>query len=317
MASAAAPKTYAILNCEDSPDWPSFYTNLVDLPWECSVHHVWQGPAHFPSLDDLAAHTQAIIITGSLSAAYDTAESSFVPAFRTWLSGFFSRFYPRGFLVPSETRRPRVLGICFGHQIIAHVCGGIAARNTQAEWGQRELTLSPRWFEMPYVQAAGVLARKRFYYPWLGDEAAALQAPAPAPAPAAPAAATPAEPAAAPSAVAPSAVAPPAITGRTIHAIETHGDHVAVPPPEALVLATSLHTKVEAMALGTEVLTTQFHPEFTSSTPSSIILPLINSRAPLPTDQFKEWAEADFSLETDQCAYLRAVVRAFLYARTD
>ncbi|CAD8044035.1 unnamed protein product [Paramecium primaurelia] len=66
----------------------------------------------YPKLENL----DGIIITGSTSAAYDMSEN--------WKEPLFN------FLKEADQRQIKILGICFGHQIMAHCLGGEAKKMT-------------------------------------------------------------------------------------------------------------------------------------------------------------------------------------------
>jgi len=77
----------------------------------------------------------AYIISGSRHAVYDS---------HAWIARL------QGFVRACQARRKKTVGICFGHQLIAHACGG-EARKSSAGWGlgvhQSRITWRPAWLE--------------------------------------------------------------------------------------------------------------------------------------------------------------------------
>ena len=71
--------------------------------------------APFPDLD----HTEAILITGSPAGVYDDLP---------WLEPL------RGFIRGAYERRTPMIGVCFGHQIMADALGG-TVRKSEKGWG--------------------------------------------------------------------------------------------------------------------------------------------------------------------------------------
>ena len=132
----------------------------------------------------------AYLITGSRAGVYD--DLHWLPPLRAWLRDF-------------HARGARILGICFGHQLIADTLGGHAAKSPRG-WGVGVYTVQVH---------AGHWPR-----PW---------------------------------------GVPPA----TLNLLHSHQDQVIAPPPEAITLAGSDFCPHAALAIGTNVLSFQGHPEFT------------------------------------------------------
>jgi GMP synthase-like glutamine amidotransferase len=97
--------------CEDQPEWSFLgdvikdaFGNVGDV-WETFLCHQGQ----WPSIED-ASHFTGFVITGSHYSAYDPVP--WIADFRQWLAAMFDK---------SQTVSiPKFVGICFGHQIIAH-----------------------------------------------------------------------------------------------------------------------------------------------------------------------------------------------------
>jgi len=114
----------------------------------------------------------------------------------------------RSLIVELHTLKKRLVGVCFGHQVIAVALGGKVGRAASGDWelGLKEIT----------ANGQGILG-----------------------APGLP---------------------------RTFREMESHRDEVLVPPPGALVLASSPKCSVESYqipATDPHIFGVQFHPEFT------------------------------------------------------
>lgn len=90
------------------------------------------GAQAYPALDDV----DAIWLTGSHYNAFDNA------AWICRLVGFVRH-------VVYAQRRVRIIGVCFGHQIVARALGGTVARSPQGwEVGVTPVLLTPRGQEL-------------------------------------------------------------------------------------------------------------------------------------------------------------------------
>lgn len=78
---------------------------------------------------------EGIILTGSAAGVYD--DEPWMPALREFITEAYAQKIP-------------MLGICFGHQIMADTLGGTAGKSSKG-WGLGrhvyEVTLKPEWFE--------------------------------------------------------------------------------------------------------------------------------------------------------------------------
>eukprot|EP01026_Neomeris_dumetosa_P083968 TRINITY_DN9794_c0_g1_i14.p2 TRINITY_DN9794_c0_g1~~TRINITY_DN9794_c0_g1_i14.p2 ORF type:complete len:244 (-),score=40.46 TRINITY_DN9794_c0_g1_i14:1012-1677(-) len=96
---------------------------------------VFEG--QFPSDDQLSEY-DAIIVTGS---RYDSfADEPWIVKLKETLKG-------------AHERKQRILGICFGHQLMAIALGGKAGRSPQGwELGTVNLTLNPAFFQTCFTK---------------------------------------------------------------------------------------------------------------------------------------------------------------------
>ncbi|CAK72664.1 unnamed protein product (macronuclear) [Paramecium tetraurelia] len=128
-------KRYALLITE-----PFYYTKFVNIMeamhlgiykeedenWE--VYLVMEHK--FPNLQGL----DGIVITGSSSAAYDLSED--------WKQPLFE------FLREADKLKIRILGICFGHQVLAHCLGGEAQKMPHVDRmqvGRKAISTQFKW----------------------------------------------------------------------------------------------------------------------------------------------------------------------------
>lgn len=72
--------------------------------------------SEFPTEQQLES-LDALVITGSKHSAYDN-EPKWIPELRDWISQLHASQSTR-------TRPIKILGICFGHQILAEALGGV------------------------------------------------------------------------------------------------------------------------------------------------------------------------------------------------
>ena len=88
--------------------------NLVNAPFAYEIYHVAEG--EFPKT---AAACDAYLVTGSPPGVYDED---------AWIA-------PLGdFILQAYAAKRKLVGICFGHQMIVHSLGG-EARKWKGGWG--------------------------------------------------------------------------------------------------------------------------------------------------------------------------------------
>ncbi len=91
----------------------AFFTNL-DSDLQYRYYQVKQG-----ELPSAADECDAYLITGSKAGVYDT--DPWIASLQTWIADF-------------HQQNAKLIGICFGHQIMAHSLGGAAAKSPKG-WG--------------------------------------------------------------------------------------------------------------------------------------------------------------------------------------
>jgi GMP synthase-like glutamine amidotransferase len=117
----------------DYGEYPDMFIDLigrVDPSVEFAVYDVEQGeyPADIDEVD-------AYLITGSKSSVYED---------KPWIARLMA------FVRELHARRKKLVGICFGHQIVAHALGGRTAKSEKG-WGQGMHTYTfrktPEWHD--------------------------------------------------------------------------------------------------------------------------------------------------------------------------
>jgi GMP synthase-like glutamine amidotransferase len=117
----------------DYGEYPDMFIDLlgrIDPSIEFSVYDVEQGeyPADIDEVD-------AYLITGSKSSVYED---------KPWIATLMA------FVRELHARKKKLVGICFGHQIVAHALGGRTAKSDKG-WGQGVHTYTfrktPEWHD--------------------------------------------------------------------------------------------------------------------------------------------------------------------------
>jgi GMP synthase-like glutamine amidotransferase len=220
-----------VLDCEDAPKWDGHaiaLSRLLGADGEAWEHHrCWAGER--PALADVAARRyRALVVTGSHHSA-----SSDEP----WILDLLA--FLRAVVREGGVR---VLGACFGHQLVARALGGEAGPNPSGAFVLRRETIRCE---------DALLRRADFIAAWertRSSRAAEKEHHHPLP--------------------------------KKLHVFESHGECVLALPPGATVLARSDTAEVEMFAFGDDVLCWQGHPELPGRTMLAKILPHVQDRVP-------------------------------------
>ena len=115
---------------EKEPDLFGSFLRAVSAPFECQVFEIAKG--EFP---DSPGVCDAFIISGSKKGVYDTD---------SWIADLSE------FVRSCNLEHRKLVGICFGHQLIAHNLGGHASKSERC-WGlglrEFEITTQKSWMD--------------------------------------------------------------------------------------------------------------------------------------------------------------------------
>lgn len=139
-------------------DYPAMFRAMLmagaeDVPLEIRDYDVQQG--EYPATLD---ECDAYLITGSRESVYDD---------QPWIHRLAD------FVRQLDAARHKLVGICFGHQLIAHVLGG-ETRAAEGGWAvgvQETCVLEPREWMLPYQQRFGLLSSHKDQVVRLPDRA--------------------------------------------------------------------------------------------------------------------------------------------------
>ena len=113
---------------EIEPDQFSSFFEAVNAPFETQVFEITRG--EYP---DLSVALDAFIISGSKKGAYDPDP---------WIADLLE------FVRDCDREQRKLVGICFGHQLIAHALGGYTSKSEKG-WGlglhEFEITTQKPW----------------------------------------------------------------------------------------------------------------------------------------------------------------------------
>ena len=305
---------FAVLHLEDSPRWPAG-ASLADN-WVMSLREpgeTWDvyetaKECALPSLDSVPLYA-GLVLSGS---HYNLSEPS--TASLPWVLAtveFLQRLEalrraPAGpGPVGSHVAPLRVVGGCFGAQLLAHAFGGVVTRNPCRSFHLKAELLAPTAKFSASPRCAGVLpddATNEAFSddssphwsprPCLTVQHAARCATAAAPEPlstsraAAATGCSSGTPSASDGAPSTSFGCAPSAPSRGLRILKSHGDCVSVLPPGAELLASSRSCAHEVWSLRGTFLAVQSHPEFAlSCCVLDKIMPAVVARGSLTPEQ--------------------------------
>lgn len=209
-----------MLNCEQQSNWKNINEALCLGQFFGSQnqddHEKWSFfnvcDYKLPSDEELR-HLKAIIIPGSSASACNNEKLS-------WITNF------QRFIVKVYTEYPqiKILGICFGSQIVAAALGGKVERmNRKMFIGKEIINFTPIYQKLTYIKKAIQQCTQD------KSESFAEQV---------------------------------LISLKEQVILSTHNDHVTSLPPQAEILSFSKTCPIEHWIIGHQVLCMQAHPEF-------------------------------------------------------
>ena len=122
---------------ETEPDQFSSFFRSVSAPFECQVFEITKG--EYP---DSSGVFDAFIVSGSKKGVYDPDR---------WIADLSK------FIRNCHLEQRKLIGICFGHQLIAHALGGYASKSDKG-WGlglrEFDITTQKSWMDPALDQCA-------------------------------------------------------------------------------------------------------------------------------------------------------------------
>lgn len=263
-----------VIACEDVPLWdhvPSLFSERLTEPAvEWRVVRVALGERLDTS--DIAT-TDAVIVTGSHYSAND--EHAWITHLCDWLRE-----------AAASVPGPRIVGVCFGHQIVARALGGTVSRNRDGRFllQVEALRPTPAFADLPEARgivdldpSSGEIRTRASGFPCRVAPSSSAYADERA-------RHTPAEDMSSEEASASSSRSGSVVDNNdqynVLSVIESHGDCVSVLPPGAERSFTSASTDNEGFLMrditgAVRVLTVQGHPELLAAEVEEKILPRV------------------------------------------
>jgi len=288
-AGASARHRYIILNCEDAEKWNGYgelFARTFDpdaaAPGSSGSSRKWEiyncSKNDIPeSSDALVAKIAAVIVTGSHHNCVEDID---------WVVAACA------FLRRAIDSGARVLGVCFGCQLLGRALGGRVDRNPSMKFvlGTERIRPSPALYgREDFVEAVRASASDAEN---LGDIRSVLTC--------------------APEEVAEAAKARP---GAHLKVLESHGYQVVDLPPGATLLASSESTRNEMWTIageGRHVLAMQFHPELWPEIIAEKIGPCLVRTGTMTADEVASVDRGMFSEKRFDSSVVVHMSRSFL-----
>jgi GMP synthase-like glutamine amidotransferase len=225
LVTMGQPHRVAFLNCEDAAKWDDHlevWRRALGGAIEWVPYRCWLG--ELPTPEQLRGMS-GIVVPGSHHTAV-VAEGESPPL--SWLGPVMALLR-----AVAERQAPRLLCVCFGHQLLAAATGGAVGRNEDGRFvfGAEDVVLRPSWESwvrgLPSMLPLQSAEPQRAVSKGTGEGGGG--------------------------------------GGGSLRLIEAHGDCVTTLPPGATLMASSATCGVEIYSIGSGVLSMQGHPEFVST----------------------------------------------------
>jgi GMP synthase-like glutamine amidotransferase len=236
-------KRFAFVNCEDAAKW----NDLFDGYWKPFLGEKsdnWiEFKAYKEEFPDLQQHWDGFVIPGSHHTTYLNKEYPWIGKLHEWIQQL--RAHQKK-LAEKKLRVPRLMGVCFGHQSIAHALGGQTAQNPTKEFilGTEDITVTEHFHSL--AKSLGIETCKSCSNGCHAEEKVPQQQ-----------------------------QQQQQQQLSSIRMLESHGDQVLKLPDDGVPLGSSKSSKFESYVIGQDVLGTQFHPEFKPKTITEKIMPAL------------------------------------------
>ena len=204
-------------------EYPDMFERLVRGADSSARFTTWDVEAGIHPSEGEIDSVDGFIITGSKSSVYDD---------KSWIRDL------EGLIQTLHAKRKKMVGICFGHQIIAKALGGLVSKSEKG-WGVGinvyDLTDLP--FEPADEAAMNKADVKR-----TADSAQThiLE----------------------PQTLEHKTLEPKTLEHKTLKLVASHQDQVEALPPGARTIATNAHCENAGFVMGDHIFTLQGHPEF-------------------------------------------------------
>lgn len=204
-------------------EYPDMFERLVRGADSSARFTTWDVEAGIHPSEGEIDSVDGFIITGSKSSVYDD---------KPWIRDL------EGLIQTLHAKRKKMVGICFGHQIIAKALGGLVSKSEKG-WGVGinvyDLT------DLPFEPA---------------DEAGMNKADAKRTADSAQTHILE------PQTLENNTLEPKTLEHKTLKLVASHQDQVEALPPGARTIATNAHCENAGFVMGDHIFTLQGHPEF-------------------------------------------------------
>eukprot|EP00770_Monocercomonoides_exilis_P013610 MONOS_13556.2-p1 / transcript=MONOS_13556.2 / gene=MONOS_13556 / organism=Monocercomonoides_exilis_PA203 / gene_product=class I glutamine amidotransferase domain containing protein , unspecified product / transcript_product=unspecified product / location=Mono_scaffold00844:19416-20121(-) / protein_length=215 / sequence_SO=supercontig / SO=protein_coding / is_pseudo=false len=148
---ATTKRLICIFDCEDHAGFPNMIKDFLGDAYE---YEVFQAPKLLlPPVDETSRY-DCFILTGSLTSAHETEKEipgTWVQKFGQYVKDLTSLIIDRN---RTATKKQKLIGICFGQQIIAHYLGGKCEKAEQPRHGIEKLKFEPQFYEVKAVRTA-------------------------------------------------------------------------------------------------------------------------------------------------------------------
>ena len=214
-------------------EYPDMFERLVRGADSSARFTTWDVEAGIHPSEGEIDSVDGFIITGSKSSVYDD---------KSWIRDL------EGLIRALHAKRKKMVGICFGHQIIAKALGGLVSKSEKG-WGVGinvyDLT------DLPFEPADEAAMNKADVKRTADSAQTHILEPQ-----------TLEHKPLEPKTLEPKTLEPQTLEHKTLKLVASHQDQVEALPPGARTIATNAHCENAGFVMGDHIFTLQGHPEF-------------------------------------------------------